>query len=402
MLFVIFTLAYLDVYTKGEDSVITKKTRPRKSLTILYQPGKILPSNEFIKGQNASGEPIEYYQSLSLKFAFETDGRKLWQQIYSYPSWGFGLYAFNFFNGAELGNPGSLYWFFNAPFVRFKKWSINYSIGSGISYNWNPYDAEKNPYNKSIGSKRTGFVDAGVYFNFHVGKHLDLSTGITLNHFSNGMDKVPNLGINMVGARLSLKYIFKGRPEYIKREIIPKYKKQWEFLWLFAYSRKQLAYDTLWTDSVINFIAQDYSIYNISATVNYQISYKIKFGAGMDFGYDEAYNSYITLENQQASKQNAEGNKLAIGIYPSFELVIHRLSVLFQPGWYIYRDDPSIPEPTSENHVVLPKRTPSSSYQRVGFKYHILNNLFIGFNVRAYDFSVADYFEWNIGYRIQR
>lgn len=402
ILFALFTLAYSAVIAQGEDSAIVKKNRQRKSIAITYQAGKLLPSNEFVKGENAVGKPIDYYQSFSMQFAIKTDGRELWQQLYNYPTWGFGLYTFDFFNTDELGNPGSFYGFFNAPFVRFKKWSINYSIGSGISFNWNPYDRKENPYNNAIGSKINGFVDAGIYFNFHLGKHFDLSTGVTLNHFSNGADKVPNLGINMVGARLSLKYIFKGRPEFTEREVIPKFKKKWEYLTTFAYSHKQLAFDTLGTDNTSGFVPQDYNIYNFSIGVNRQLNYKLKLGVGMDFGYDGAYNSFITLENQQIESQNGEGTKLAIGIYPSFEWVIHRLSVIIQPGWYIYRANPSIPEPTEENNVVEPRRTSSNSYQRIGFKYHILEDLFIGFNVRAYDFSVADYFEWNIGYRILR
>ena len=398
-LLALFSLASLAVFAQGEDSVIVKKNKQRKSLAITYQAGKLLPSNEFVKGENAAGKPIDYYQSLSMQFAIKTDGRELWQQLYNYPTWGFGLYTFDFFNTDELGSPGAFYGFFSAPFVRFKKWSINYSIGSGISFNWKPFDREENPYNNAIGSPRNGFVDAGVYFNFQLSKHFDLSTGVTLNHSSNGAARVPNLGINMVGARLSLKYIFKGRPEFIEREEIPKYKKKWEFLMIFAYSHKQMAFDTVGADYISGFISQDYNIYNFSIGVNRQLNYKLKLGLGMDFSYDGAYNSFITVENQQIEPQNGEGTKLVIGIYPSFEWVIHRFSVIMQPGWYIYRADPSIPEPTEENNVVEPKRTSSNFYQRIGFKYHILKDMFIGFNVRAYEFDVADYFEWNIGYR---
>ena len=135
ILFAFFTLASSVVFAQGEDSVIVKKNRQRKSIAITYQAGKLLPSNEFVKGENAAGKPIDYYQSFSFQFAIETDGRELWQQLYNYPTWGFGLYTFDFFNTDELGNPGAFYGFFNAPFVRFKKWSINYSIGSGMSFN---------------------------------------------------------------------------------------------------------------------------------------------------------------------------------------------------------------------------------------------------------------------------
>ena len=397
---VLFTISCLTAIGNSEDSLAVEKNRHRKSLAIFYQPGIILPSNEFVKGKNAMDEPIDYFQSFSLQFATETDGRKLWQQLYAFPSWGFGLSAFSFINNDELGTPMSLYAFFNAPFFRQKKWSLNYNVGFGYSFNWKAYHPTENPYNNAVGSNRTGFLDMGIHFNFQLSKYFDLMTGLTFTHFSNGFSKVPNLGINLVSPRITLKYTFKGRPEKLKKDLIPKFEKQWEFLWLFAYSHKQVAFDTLWTDSIINFVPQDYNIYNLSTTVNYQISYKVKFGAGIDIGYDEAYNSFITLVNQKVINQNAEGNKLAIGIYPSFELVINRLSAIVQAGWYIYRYEPSIPESTDENNVIQPRRTPAKSYQRIGLKYHILENIFLGFSLRAYEFDVADYFEWNIGYRI--
>jgi len=31
----------------------------------------------------------------------------------------------------------------------------------------------------------------------------------------------------------------------------------------------------------------------------------------------------------------------------------------------------------------------------------LIPSVFAGINIRAYDFSVADYIEWNIGYRIK-
>ncbi len=398
----LFMITCLVAFANGEDSIIVKKKHSRKSLGVFYQAGKVLPSNSFINGKNALGEPIDHYQSISVQFAFETDGRKLWQQLYNYPSWGFGIYGFRFFNKDELGTPMAFYSFFNAPFFRYKKWSLNYNIGFGISYNWKPYHPTENPYNTAIGSLRTGFLDMGIHLNFQLGKYFDLQGGLTFTHFSNGAAKVPNFGLNSYAPRITLKYTFKGHPNKITREIIPKYKKQWEFILLFAYSKKQMAFDTLWTDTVKWFVPEDYRIYNLSTTVNYQISYKVKFGAGIDFGYDETYNSFITLENQQVIKQDGEGNKLSIGLYPSFELVIHKLSIIVQPGWYIYRYELSIPETTDDNHVIAPRRIPADSYQRIGIKYHIIDNLFLGFSLRAYDFDVADYFEWNIGYRILR
>ena len=93
------------------------------------------------------------------------------------------------------------------------------------------------------------------------------------------------------------------------------------------------------------------------------------------------------------------GNKLSVGAYGSFELVINKLSMIIQPGWYLYREDWEVPEEPSEG-ISIPRRKPGDPYQRIGLKYHIFNNVFVGINVRAYNFYVADYIGWNIGYKV--
>ncbi|MAE08380.1 MAG: hypothetical protein CL661_06425 [Bacteroidetes bacterium] len=232
-----------------------------------------------------------------------------------------------------------------------------------------------------------------------LGKHFNLTGGFTFTHFSNGATRVPNMGINLVAPRVGIKYQFKSRTEFIINEI-PKYSYKWEYIALIAGSSKQLGFmvdDNLDT----TYVAETYGIFTFSTGVNRQISYKVKFGAGLDFSYDGSYNSYISYENNKTTARlNAgNGNKLAIGAYGSFELVVNKLSVVIQPGWYIYREEWKVPETASEG-ISIPRRKPGGSYQRIGLKYHILNNVFAGINVRAYNFSIADYIEWNIGYRI--
>ncbi|HJN06019.1 MAG TPA: hypothetical protein QF480_05345 [Bacteroidales bacterium] len=140
----------------ASDSTNIKKDRYNKSLRFFYQAGKVLPTNDFLKGDNKSGKPIDYFQSFSLQYGIETDGRKLWQQLYGYPTWGFAFYTVNFFNPDELGTPSAIYTFINAPIIkRFNRWSINYEVGFGLTYNWKPFDLKTNPYQYAIGSYNT-------------------------------------------------------------------------------------------------------------------------------------------------------------------------------------------------------------------------------------------------------
>jgi lipid A 3-O-deacylase PagL len=379
-----------------------KKDRQVKSLRFFYQAGKVLPTNGFLEGENNKGAPIDYYQSASLQYGIETDGRKLWQQIYGYSTWGFSFYGVNFFNSDELGTPSAIYAFIIAPIIkRFNRWSINYEVGFGLTYDWEPFDQETNPYQYAIRLSNTVFIDAGLNADIMIGNHFNFTGGFTFTHFSNGATRVPNMGINLVAPRVGIKYLFKPRPEFIVNEI-PKYNDNCEFIVLLAASSKQLAYE-VHDDTDTSYVAETYGIFTLSAGINRQISHKIKFGAGMDIGLDGSYNSYIKYENRKATERlNAGyGNKLAIGAYGTFELVLNRLSVVMQPGWYLYREDWKIPDSPPENDISIPRRKPGGSYQRIGLKYHVLKNLFAGINVRAYDFSIANYIEWNIGYRVE-
>ncbi len=406
----VFTILFAGIAQAHQpvaDSTKEKKNRYRKSLRLFYQAGSVLPTNDFLKGENESGQVIDYFQALSFQYGIETDGRKLWQQLYNYPTWGFGFYGVNFFNDDELGSPSAIYAFINAPFVRFKKWSINYEVGFGLTYNWVPFDQETNPYQYAIGSKRTVFIDVGANADINLGKNFNLTAGFTFTHFSNGATKVPNFGINMFAPRLGLKYIFKERPEFIRQEK-PKYLKEWEFVGVFSPAVKELGF-MLTESGDTSYVSETYGIFTVSAGIQRQVSHKTKFGAGLDIGWDDSYNSYIHYDqgHTTARVDAGSGNKLAVGFFGSFELVVHRLSVVIQPGWYIYREDWQVPDEMyeatqpGETSIAIPRRIPGSSYQRLGLKYHVFENVFLGINIRAYDFSIADYIEWTLGYRVK-
>jgi len=385
----------------ASDSTKVKKDRYNKSLRLFYQAGSVLQTNEFVKGDNEAGKPIDYFQSFSLQYGIETDGREIWQQIYGYPTWGFGIYGVNFFDKEEIGTPTAAYGFINAPFVRFKKWSINYEVGFGLTWDWKPYDQNLNPYQYAIGSSKTVFIDVGSNVEVMLGKHFNLTAGVTFTHFSNGATTVPNYGINLFAPRLGVKYIFNERPEFKVFEI-PKYDREWEFIALVAFGYKQLAFDTTQVETNPGHHAETYGIMTISSGVNRQISRKVKFGVGMDIGFDGAYNSYIDYNNGEITRMDAgNGVKLNMGFYGSFELVINKLSLIVQPGWYVFRAEWRVPERTDGSTAIPPRRKSGVSYQRLGIKYHITDNVFMGINIRAYDFGIADYIEWNLGYRVK-
>lgn len=356
------------------------------AIRAFYQGGKVIPTNNFVKGVNYNDTPVNRYQSMSLQFGWQTFGKKNWQQIYGYPYIGAGFYMVNFHRPQDLGQPAGGYVFLNGPFVRWKKASFNYQTGIGTLFGWIPYDEETNPYQIAIGAKRSVILDFGISFNYLISKHIEVDAGLTFTHYSNGSMTMPNYGINVYGPRLGLKYNFNGQAEFIQNEIT-KYENQYELQMEFRMALKQITPDTSNINYESPYSGDTYGIYGISSTINKQISYKTKLGFGFDLIYDGSTNAQIEEEsNGQQTSTASTLQSMAFGIFPSYELVVHNLSLLVQPGFYLYKkkigDKPNI------------------FYQRIGLKYHFIKNMYAGVNIHAYNFKVADYVEWNIGYRM--
>ena len=386
-LFFLILIALISGNIIAQDTIIKRPVNNFIGTT--YQAGKVLQTNDFVKGENASNQVIDYFQSLRLEYGVKTDGRKTWHQLYAYPEWGFGLYFANFFNKGELGTPTAFYGFFKGPFWRWKKLSLNYNVGFGLTWNWQPYDSEANPYNIAVGSYRTVYIDAGISLDWYFSKRFSASVGVSFTHFSNGATSIPNMGLNLAAPSLGVRYNLKSEaPEKIHHEI-PKYKDNWEFLIIAGGGVKQTEYDTTNTGLSTKYLGINYGVLTLMPTINRQISHKVKFGAGLDMAYDGSIDAQIVVgsDGELSHSEVPFTDKLSLSIFGSFELVAGRLSLIVQPGYTFWRYEFEGAKP--------------QFYQRAGIKYVIWDDLFLGINIRAHEFGIADYIEWNAGWAIK-
>lgn len=356
------------------------------AIRMYYQGGNVLQTNNFVKGVNYNNTPVDSYQAMSLQFGWQTYGTKAWQQVYGYPFAGIGLYVVNFHRPEDLGTPGGVYGFLNGPFKRWKKLSLNYQTAIGMIFGWIPYNVDTNPYQIAIGATNTVKLDVGVSLNYLVSKYFELDLGITFTHFSNGSMTMPNYGINIYGPRVGLKYYIQGQPDF-NNSPIPKYESQLEWLLELKMALKQITPDTTDINYTNPYDGADYTIFGVSSTINKQFTYSSKVGFGFDLIYDGSLNAQLDAENGEGQSSNANFyQSLAFSVFPSYELVIHKVSLLVQPGFYIYKKQVG--------------DKPNIFYQRIGIKYHFMKNLYAGVNIKAFNFKVADYVEWVAGYRI--
>ena len=378
------------VYSQAQsDSLkLTKRNFwENKSFQVGYQNGYVFQTNDFLKGLNTRAASVDEYQDVFLKFSKQTNGEKLWEQIFKYPSWGFGMYVADFYNHAEIGTPIALYGFLNAPFVRWKHSSFNYEISFGATGNWKSFNPLTNQYNTSIGAGESFFIDGGLNMDVELSKHLDLIAGFSLTHFSNGALKIPNSGINSIAPKVSLKYNLYDRPKFIKHEL-PKFKpvNEWE---ISAFvSQKNLVFDTLTNIGILEkYEGAYFTVLGVMATYNHQISRMSKIGIGMNLAYNESVNGQVALQNNDLV--DVEGpfmEKFEVSIFPSYELVVNKMSIILQPAFYLYRKN-------------LKNQSPVF-HQRIGLKYHISDDIFVGIILRDYAFHVSDFIEWTVGYSI--
>ena len=125
----------------------------------------------------------------------------------------------------------------------------------------------------------------------------------------------------------------------------------------------------------------------MNTTLNRQLTRKSKIGIGCSISYDGSYNSTAYIDHGELEPvEGFHKDKFSLSIYPSYELVIYRLSVVVQPGFYLFRQQSVDKKPVP--------------YQRLGLHYQLGSNLFTGVCLRAYDYHVSDFIEWTLGYHL--
>lgn len=351
----------------------SSQKKNRISLSANYQYGKVIPTTDFVKGDNLQGEAIDKYQALTLKMLWQNPGYTDWQKVYRVPYYGFGISVSDFYNAQEIGHPISLYGILGIPIKRWKKLELYSEIQFGVAANWKYYDSISNPKNLVIGGGLTVHLNIGVMALFPLTKNLDLGAGISFIHFSNGGFERPNRGFNIYSPALELKYHLQKRPDYVSVEKAKRLKRSNDLYFMMGYGDHQLVEHEL--DS--NY----YAVGGLSLIYFTQLGNAFRLGYGADLNYWWGLNAYPDGTIGPRTLDN-----FSLGLILQPELIIHRLTLV--GGFGIY---------ASHLHYGSFQQT----YQRLGVRFDVYKNLSLGFNVRAVNFMLAEFLEINMGYRIR-
>nr|WP_319510794.1 acyloxyacyl hydrolase [uncultured Draconibacterium sp.] len=339
----------------------------QESIDVSYISGSVLAHTKKI--EPISERPVD---GLSVSYTFNNQAGQHWRKFYNYPNYGINYTFKSFNNHGVIGNSHALTTFLQVSFLkRHTFFDLGLKGAAGLAYLTETYDEFTNPENQAISTHLNIAGEFGFYsrLTFHP-VYIGYTYG--LNHFSNGLIKSPNLGLNTLNNYITLGYEFEKHTE--KEEAHFEENNQ-------LIKNEFWAYASTGVNSVKNY---DGRFVFFAASVNYskQLSPISKIGVGFDFINDEALNKYAEINY----KYDGESD-LSFRYGPNLqgEVMFGNLSLLAAYG--VFTGDET-------NYV-------SRAYYKVGGKYYAKNIIALAM-IRAVPLFKAQVVEFGLGYRFQR
>lgn len=365
-----------------------------RQIGLNLRPEYIIPTNSFLQGENATGQPIRGALSAHLRYSFQFHPFSSPGYLYSGAYQGVGLAYWRFQDAGQLGSPVALYLFQGAQIGAISsRLSLNYEWNFGLSYGWKPYDYDTNPYNHVIGSKINAYLDVNFYLKWLLTPQFDLISGVSLAHFSNGNTRFPNAGLNTAGINVGLSYhLNSGKtvfPTSVYLPTIPAFPKHvsYDLILFGAWRRKGVV---LGESAIAS--PHVYPVAGFSFAPMYNFGYRVRAGVSLDGFYDGSANIYTedyivpygggqgsgyTFYNPPLSKQ------LALGLAGRGEYVMPYFTVALGFGVNVLHGGGDM----------------KGFYQTLALKMELTKDAFLHIGYSLKDFHEPNFLMLGVGYR---
>jgi hypothetical protein len=349
-------------------SIFGQKNNPF-AIEASFLRGNVLPHNEDMY-HLVNGHPEGFFLNVIKK----TNGSKEWHQAYNYPDFG-GYFLYQDFRSQPIGENysiGALYNFY------FWNRHLQLKLSQGIALTTNPYDKVDNSKNKAFGSRIMANTNIGLsYDNQNLFKNIGFHTGLLFTHYSNGRVKSPNSGINTYVLNLGLNY-----------NVSDDFKRQPDTTLVKKSFRQPIHYNFVFRSGInespiIN--SGQFPFYHIGFYADKRLNRKSFLQLGTELFITKSIEEYIQYYSVAYPEEHISANTdyKRVGIFVGHELMINRISLEAQIGYYAYQ----------------PFKKDVQIYDRVGIKYYITDKIFGGFTIKTHMF-LAEALEFGIGFRI--
>jgi hypothetical protein len=293
---------------------------------------------------------------------------KTWSSAYSGARIGVSAFFSQTGNTQILGHLFGGFAYGDLPFFRNEKHSFSARVGSGLGVASKVYDPVKNPKNNAISSHVNVIVQMSLTYRRYL-KKSEIGVGLGMNHFSNGANKLPNLGLNYPMLTVS----YGSFKIFAKNKVKERYETTWGTNWRFGGNI------ILSVKEVFPTGGKKFPVYAVNGIARKIFSPKL----GLEFAVDGIYKTAILDYLPEYEKRPIDIFQL--GLFAGHVLTFDRFSTILGMGAYVV--DRYLPE--------------DRFYHRIGMRYAFKNNLQVGITLKS-NWGKADYVEWSVGYLFNR
>lgn len=328
--------------------------------------GFILKHNEYVS-HLANSHPTGIELSLQQKL----NGKREWESLYNKPLVSYGLSYYNLQN-TKLGHlvVGSAA--MDLPIKRTENTALYLRIGTGLVFSTNPYDRETNNQNNMVTSTITILLQTRLTYEIALNDKINLTPNLNITHASNGAQRAPNRGINMITANMGISYKIKGQENEKIDEITPIEEIPYQiYLSVTGGSNTRTLQ-----------VRQPLPFFNLILFGQKYINAKSDLGIGLDYSHSYSLKEQIRTSWFRINDEEEIEDFRRLGFLVGHELKFGKLGLITQLGIYMY-------DPSKLNMPV---------YQRYGLRYQFHEKLMAVVSLKTHA-ATAEQTEFGIGWR---
>lgn len=316
----------------------------------------------------------EHVQGFQVNAGIFTLGNRYWNKSYNYPRLGVGYYHSGLGNRLIYGQLDAFYLYVDRSFLSLNNmFNLGNRVCFGLGHISKIFDLYTNNYNMAVGSKLNVFLQYNLEGTLRLSPLIQMKTGLSLIHSSNGSIKAPNKGFNLVTSFVGFQYSLSDQRKcFSKTQPVNPDSSRDQFNTIIAYGWK----------SISRLHSFEYPVYAISLEYSRRVSSTGWLGLAVTGYLDRSIKK--EFENQIVPDSNFKSSDYySIALNPSLEMKMGKLSFLFQPGIYL--------KYSFKDYGMITNR--------IGLRYYVGKNWLTGVSIKAHWPAKADFIEWNIGYR---
>jgi Lipid A 3-O-deacylase (PagL) len=273
-------------------------------------------------------------------------GRDDWPRRRRYPFFGVALQYWQLGDASHRDAAGVLAGLI-APVAGRGRWMAAVRVGCGAARVSEPHDTFDNPAENAIGSHWNYSMEVQVHTAAHLSSHVRLLAGAGMHHMSNGAGELPNFGVNLPVAFLSLQWMPRAEvlPTSVPRADQPF--RRWGAL---AYGG--------WAE--VEFSVPDgpkYPIRMATLAATYHLTRTNRLMVGLDGEFNRAIyfwglHTYNIFDNEREARTGATRLALWVGD----EVRYGPIGIHLQYAWYI--------------GSAINREVPERRYAKTGVRYY--------------------------------